>query len=113
MVKLPFDISSSDRLMLLFALRKEVNLRLSHLAQKINSTIQESSRHVRLLTEAKLVEKNSDGFYTLTSYGKLVLLLPSSFGFLSETRDYFLSLPSTWIYRKDWRAIYVRICSIC
>jgi hypothetical protein len=31
----------------------------AQLAQKINATIQETSRHVRWLTEAKLIEKNS------------------------------------------------------
>jgi hypothetical protein len=45
MVKLLFDISSTDRLTLLFAIRKE-NLRLSQLAEKISATIQETSRHL-------------------------------------------------------------------
>jgi predicted transcriptional regulator len=91
MVRLLFDLSSSDRLTLLFAIRKEENLRLTQLAEKIKATIQETSRHVGRLTEANLIEKNSDGYYTLTSYGRLVLLLLSSYGFLSKTRDYFLS----------------------
>ena len=60
MVKLLFDISSSDRLTLLFAIRKE-NLRLTHLAEKISATIQETSRHLGRLTDTKLIEKNSDG----------------------------------------------------
>ena len=60
-LKLLFDISSSDRLTLLFAIRKE-NLRLTHLAEKISATTQETSRHLGRLTDAKLIEKNSDGF---------------------------------------------------
>jgi predicted transcriptional regulator len=104
MVRLLFDLSSSDRLTLLFAIRKEANLRLTQLAEKIRATIQETSRHVGRLAEAKLIEKNSDGFYTLTSYGRLVLLLLSSYRFLSKTRDYFLShdisfLPQEFIGR--------------
>jgi predicted transcriptional regulator len=104
MVRLLFDLSSSDRLTLLFAIRKEANLRLTQLAEKIKATIQETSRHVGRLAEAKLIEKNSDGFYTLTSYGRLVLLLLSSYSFLSKTRDYFLShdisfLPQEFIER--------------
>jgi DNA-binding MarR family transcriptional regulator len=67
MVRLLFDLSSSDRLTLLFAIRKEENLRLTQLAEKIRATIQETSRHVGRLAEAKLIEKNSDGFYILTS----------------------------------------------
>jgi predicted transcriptional regulator len=64
MVKLRFDISSTDRLTLLFAIRKEI-LRLTDLAEKISATIQETSRHLGRLTDAKLIEKNSDGSYTL------------------------------------------------
>jgi predicted transcriptional regulator len=104
MVKLLFDLSSSDRLTLLFEIRKEENLRLTQLAEKIKATIQETSRHLGRLTEAKLIEKNSDGFYSLTSYGRLVLLLLSSYDFLSKSRDYFLShdvsfLPQQFIER--------------
>jgi len=61
MVRLLFDLSSNDWLTLLFAIRKEENLRLTQLAEKIRATIQETSRHVGRLTEAKLIEKNSDG----------------------------------------------------
>ncbi|PWU78826.1 MAG: hypothetical protein DLM72_20575 [Candidatus Nitrosopolaris wilkensis] len=91
MVKLLFDISSNDRLTLLFAIRREENLRLTKLAEKLKATIQETSRHLGRLTEAKLIEKNPDGSYTLTSYGRLVLLLLSSYDCLSKSRDYFLS----------------------
>jgi predicted transcriptional regulator len=103
MVKLLFDISSSDRLTLLFAIRKE-NLRLTHLAEKISATIQETSRHLGRLTDAKLIEKSSDGSYTLTSYGRLVLILLSSYSFLSKNKDYFLShdisfLPQEFVER--------------
>jgi predicted transcriptional regulator len=104
MVRLLFDPSSNDRLTLLFAIRKEENQRLTKLAEKIKATIQESSRHLGRLTEAKLIEKNPEGSYTLTSYGRLVLLLLSSYGFLCKTRDYFLShdisfLPPEFIER--------------
>jgi predicted transcriptional regulator len=103
-VRLLFDLSSSDRLTLLFEIRKDESLRLTKLAEKIRATIQETSRHVGRLTEAKLIEKNPDGCYTLTSYGRLVLLLLPSFDFLSKNRDYFLlhdisSLPQEFIER--------------
>ncbi|MGC2575827.1 MAG: hypothetical protein WA364_30350 [Candidatus Nitrosopolaris sp.] len=87
LVKLLFDISSSDRLTL-FAIRKE-NLRLTQLAEKIGATIQETSRHLGRLTDTKLIEKNSDGSYTVTSYGRLVLILLSSYNLLSKNKDYF------------------------
>jgi predicted transcriptional regulator len=110
-VKLLFDLSSTDRLTLLLTIRKEENLRLTQLAEKIRATIQETSRHVGRLTEAKLIEKKSDGFYRLTSYGQLVLLLLSSFSLLSKTRDYFLShdisfLPQEFIERIGELSMY-------
>jgi predicted transcriptional regulator len=103
-VKVLFVLSSNDRLTLLLEIRKEGNLRLTQLAQKIRGTIQEASRHIGRLTEAKLIEKNPEGSYILTSYGRLVLLLLSSFDFLSNNRNYFLShdisfLPQEFIER--------------
>jgi len=109
-VKLLFDISSSDRLTLLFAIRKE-NLRLTQLAEKISATIQETSRHLGRLTDAQLIEKNYDGSYTVTSYGRLVLILLSSYNFLSKNKDYFLShdisfLPQEFIERIGELSLY-------
>ena len=109
-VKLLFDISSSYRLTLLFAVRKE-NLRLTQLAEKISATIQETSRHLGRLIDAKLIEKNSDGSYTVTSYGRLVLILLSSYNFLSKNKDYFLShdisfLPQEFIERIGELSLY-------
>jgi predicted transcriptional regulator len=100
MVKVLFDLSSSDRLTLLFEIRKEGNLRLTQLAEKIRATVQETSMHLGRLTEAKLIQKNSDDFYTLTSYGRLVLLLLSSFDFLSRNRDYFLSHDISFFHKN-------------
>jgi predicted transcriptional regulator len=110
MVKLLFDISSTDRLTLLFAIIKG-NLRLTQLAEKISATIQETSRHLGRLTDAKLIEKNSDGSYTVTSYGRLVLILLSSYNFLSKNKDYFLShdmsfLPQEFIERIGELSVY-------
>jgi predicted transcriptional regulator len=110
-VNLLFNLSSVDRLTLLLTIRKEENLRLTQLAEKIRATIQETSRHVGRLTEAKLIEKKSDGFYRLTSYGRLVLLLLSSFSLISKTRDYFLShdisfLPQEFIERIGELSVY-------
>jgi predicted transcriptional regulator len=110
MVKLLFDIASSDRLRLLFAIRK-ANLRLTPLAENISATIQETSRHLGRLTDAKLIEKNSDCSYTVTSYGRLVLILLSSYDFLSKNKDYFLShditfLPQEFIERIGELSVY-------
>lgn len=111
MVKLLFDISSNDRLTLLLAVRKQQDLRLTQLAEKIRATIQETSRHVGRLIEAKLIEKKSDASYRLTSYGQLILHLLFSFSFLSKNRDYFLlhdlsGLPQEFIERIGELSVY-------
>jgi len=95
MVKLLFNLSSTDRLTLLLTIRREKNLRMVQLASKIGATMPEASRHLGRLTDAKLIEKSSDGTYSISSYGSLLLLLLSSFSFLSKTRDYFLSHDSS------------------
>jgi DNA-binding MarR family transcriptional regulator len=48
---------------------------LTHLAEKINATIQEAARHVNRLVEANLIERNPHDFYTLTTFGSIVLIL--------------------------------------
>ena len=102
--------SSSDRLTLLFTIRKEENVRLTQLAEKIRATLQETSRHLRLLTDAKLI-KNSDRFFNLTSYCRLIMVLLPSYVFLSKNRDYFLShdisfLPQEFIERIGELSVY-------
>jgi predicted transcriptional regulator len=43
------------------------------------------------LRNAKLIEKDSDGFFTLTTLGKIIVNLLPSIRFLAQNRDYFLS----------------------
>ena len=49
-------LCSCNRIINYTRIRKEENLRLTKLAEKITATIQETSRHLGRLTEAKLVE---------------------------------------------------------
>lgn len=89
-VDLLFVISSIDRLLLLKEIKEE-KLRLTQLAQKLSATVQETSKHLERLTNAKLIEKNSTGTYSLTPFGRLTLDLLPSFKFISKNREYFLS----------------------
>jgi predicted transcriptional regulator len=43
------------------------------------------------LRNAKLIEKDSDGFFTLATLGKIIVNLLPSIRFLTQNRDYFLS----------------------
>jgi predicted transcriptional regulator len=90
---------------------------MAQLALKIRATMPETSRHLGRLTAAKLIEKNSNGAYSLTSYGTLFLVLLSSFGFLSKTKDYILShdvslLPQEFIERIGELSVHEYIANV-
>jgi predicted transcriptional regulator len=100
-----FVLASTDRLQVLSYLREEKGYRLSDIAQRLNATMQEASKHVARLRGQYLVEKDpSNGYYTLTTLGKLVTKLLPSIEFLSENKEYILthnisSLPEEFIER--------------
>jgi predicted transcriptional regulator len=66
-------------------------LRLSQLTTKLSATPQETSKHLTRLRDAKLIEKDSDGFFSLSAFGKIIVNLLPSIRFVSENREYLLS----------------------
>jgi predicted transcriptional regulator len=105
LTELLFVLASTDRLQVLSFLSEEKEYRLSDIAQRLNSSMQEASKHVSRLKDQNLVEKNSsNGYYTLTTLGKLVIKLLPSIEFLSKNKGYLLthsvsSLPEEFIER--------------
>lgn len=98
-----FELSNEDRLQILFKLQKEA-MRLTQLAEKLDLTLQETSRHLSRLSDAKLIVKDSAGFCHLTPYGEHAVRLLSGFNFLSKHREYFTShiavqLPDEFVER--------------
>ena len=83
-----FELSSLDRLDILFLLKK-TPLKLSHVSKKLDFTVQETSRNITRLSEAKMISKDVDGLYYLTPYGEESLNLLSGFRFLFNNSDYF------------------------
>ena len=79
-----------DRLTLLSEIAIEKR-RLSQLTAKLSATAQETSKHLTRLRNAKLIEKDSDGFFGLTAFGKIIVNLLPSIKFLTQNREYFLS----------------------
>jgi predicted transcriptional regulator len=103
LAELLFIIASIDRLTLLSEIAIEKR-RLSQLSAKLPATPQETSKHLMRLRDAKLIEKDSDGFFGLTAFGKIILNLLPSIKFLTQNREYFLShdissLPREFIER--------------
>jgi len=82
------NIASGPRLQILQSLQ-ESPLRASEIANKTNSSIQALSRHLDILGESKLIEKNSKGEHQLSSIGKVALSQIPFFEFLSKNKDYF------------------------
>jgi predicted transcriptional regulator len=83
-----FELSSNDRLDVLYLLRK-TPLKLSHISSRLDFTVQETSRNITRLSNAKLIRKEVDGLYHLSTYGEEALRLLSGFKFLFNNRDYF------------------------
>jgi predicted transcriptional regulator len=83
-----FELSSTDRLDIL-ALLKETPLKLSHVSKKLDFTVQETSRNITRLSEAKIISKDVDGAFHLTPYGAEALNLLSGFKFLFKNREHF------------------------
>ena len=103
LAELLFILASIDRLTLLSEIGVEKR-RLSQLTAKLSATPQETSKHLGRLRDAKLIEKDSDGFFSLTAFGKIVVNLLPSLRFLMQNREYFLShdissLPGEFIER--------------
>jgi len=82
-----FELSSGDRLDILMLLSKNP-LKLSHISNKLDFTVQETSRNVARLSEAKLIVKDIDGAFHLTPYGEEAMNLLSGFKFLFKNREY-------------------------
>jgi predicted transcriptional regulator len=90
LAELLFILASIDRLTLLSEIAIEKR-RLSQLTSKLSATPQETSKHLTRLRDAKLIEKDSEGFFGLTAFGRIMLNLLPSIRFLTQNREYFLS----------------------
>jgi predicted transcriptional regulator len=98
-----FELSSSERLAIMKHLQSS-SLRLSDLAELVNLSLTEGSRHLKRLCESRLIERDSEGLYSLTPYGVLILELLPALDFISRNSPYFEShdlgfLPPVFVRR--------------
>jgi predicted transcriptional regulator len=103
LAKLFFELASESRLSILQELKGE-NLKMQEIARRLDVTATEAFRQLERLGAALLVERQSDGSYAITLYGKLVLQASSTLGFLFKYRDFFSThdlspLPNQFINR--------------
>ena len=68
---------------------EEQKCKSSQLAKELDLTIQETHRNTVRLADAGMIKKDSDGFFALTSYGRILVSQLGSFGFVNKYKEYF------------------------
>lgn len=82
------ELASSQRLHILFKLLVN-KCTPTEVAKELDSTKQEVHRNFTRLEETGLIEKDKDGKYSLTTFGKTMCTQVPSLVFLSQNRKYF------------------------
>ena len=83
-----FELSNEERLRIFLQLDRKT-LKMTHLSKELDLTVQETSRHLSRLSEKRLIQKDVEGFYSLTPYGEQVLRILPGFEFLSKHGEHF------------------------
>jgi predicted transcriptional regulator len=82
------ELASSQRLSIIHMISCQ-RLNLSSLAKSLNLTMQEVHRNTTRLREAGIIEKNLEGVFLLTTFGRILIKQISIFDFLSRNKNYF------------------------
>lgn len=85
-----FEPASESRLSILRELQAG-SLKMQEIARRLDVTATEAFRQLERLSAALLVQRQPEGSYAITLYGKLLLQLSSSFEFVFRHKEYFLS----------------------
>ncbi len=83
-----FEVSSEIRHQILRELGGDGGV-VSHVAEALEISLTEASRHFSRLAEVGLIERNVDGRYTVTLFGSLALRQLRSLHFTSRHKEYF------------------------
>ena len=67
----------------------EQDTKLSKLAKDLNVTMQEVHRNVNRLMDVGLIKKNSEGIFSLTTFGNTIIKQIPTYDFLSRNKEYF------------------------
>jgi predicted transcriptional regulator len=83
-----FELGSAQRIAILFKIA-EVRCNLAKLSKDLGCTMPEVRRNIIRLTSSGLVERESNGTFFLTTFGKTILEQIPTLDFLSRNKDYF------------------------
>jgi predicted transcriptional regulator len=82
------ELASEQRLSILLKLTEQ-DTKLSQLAKDLGVTMQEVHRNVNRLMEVGLIRKNSEGTFSLTTFGNTIIKQIPAYDFLSRNKEYF------------------------
>lgn len=82
------ELASHQRLEILFILLTKKST-ITAIAKELNATKQEVHRNFTRLEESRLIVKDTDGKYSLTTFGKTMCTQVPSIVFLSQNMKYF------------------------
>jgi predicted transcriptional regulator len=88
--RLFFELAGESRLGILRELQTK-NLKMQEIARRLDLTATEAVRQLKRLTEALLIERQPEGSYAITGYGRLVLQLSASLEFAFKHRRFLLT----------------------
>jgi predicted transcriptional regulator len=83
-----FELGSAQRIAITFQIA-ESKCNLAKLAKYLDSTMPEIRRNIIRLTNSGFIERESDGTFVLTTFGKTILEQIPTIDFLSRNKDYF------------------------
>jgi len=98
-----FEISNEHRHGVLLLLQKRA-MRITDIAKEMDLNNPEIRRHISRLRDVGLIQRDVEGYYSLTPYGETSLLLFREFDFLSSNSEYFRThtpsrIPSIFVKR--------------
>ncbi len=88
--KILFELANADGLLIMCKLRDQKMNNLSKLAKELGLVVQDVHRNVNRLIEAGITQRDSTGYFSLTTFGDTMLSELSTINFLATNRDYFL-----------------------
>jgi predicted transcriptional regulator len=94
--KLFFELASESSLGILRKLM-EKDWKMNEVARKLDLTSTEAFRQLQRLSEGLLVQKQPEGTYAITEYGRVVLQLSASLDFVFRHKEYFVKHDFSWL----------------
>ena len=82
------ELSNSQRLQIINALKTR-SMNLTLLAKHLGITMQEAHRNFNRLMDSGIVTRDSNGSYSLTTFGNTITTQIPSINFLSKNKNYF------------------------